>query len=56
MRQLDYFTDEQHPSGRRVETPNAGHGRKVQMSDDLARVLQRVRMRRPGRMKRHKWF
>jgi hypothetical protein len=37
---LDYFTDEQHPSGRGVETPKAGHGRKVQMSDDLARAAR----------------
>jgi site-specific recombinase XerD len=38
-----------------IETPKAGHGRTIEMSQELARILQRVRMRLPEQMKRHKW-
>jgi integrase len=39
----------------RVETPKSGHGRTVDMADTLVTILQRVRLRLPERMKRHKW-
>ncbi len=42
-------------SGGQIETPKAGHGRTVEMSEDLAKVLQGIRMRLPERMKRHRW-
>src|SRR5205807_5364849 len=42
-------------SGGRVEMPKSGHGRDVDLSEALALVLRRVRMRRAERMKRYKW-
>jgi integrase len=42
-------------SAGQIETPKSGHGRTVEMSGELAKVLQRVRMRLPERMKKHRW-
>jgi integrase len=42
-------------SSGQIETPKAGHGRTVEMSGDLARILQRVHMRLPDRAKKHRW-
>jgi integrase len=42
------------PDGQ-VGSPKAGHGRVVAMSEQLSRVLRRLQMGLPTRMKRHKW-
>jgi integrase len=39
----------------RVETPKSEYGRDVDLSEALAVILRRVRMRRAERMKRYKW-
>jgi hypothetical protein len=42
------------PDGQ-VGTPKVGHGRTVAMSEQLSRLLRRLQMGLPTRMKRHKW-
>jgi integrase len=42
-------------SGSEIQSPKSGHGRDVQMSVELAQILQRAQMRLPARMKKHKW-
>jgi integrase len=36
-------------------TPKGGHGRTMAMSEQLSRLLRRLQMALPTRMKRHKW-
>jgi hypothetical protein len=42
-------------SGGRIETPMSGHGRTVDMSDDLARALVRLQLERKTETIKHGW-
>jgi integrase len=42
------------PDGQ-VGTPKVGHGRIVALSEQLSRLLRRLQMALPTRMKRHRW-